>query len=62
MTDYYRNVIEVEILSDEPWTHGTDLADINYQITEGHSSGRITHTVTNQRVDAETMRPGLPGA
>lgn len=55
---YYRNVVEVEILSDEPF-HGnmglTDLQTIHYYITEGDCSGDIQITVSDEEVSREKM-------
>lgn len=54
-TKYYRNVVQVEILSDRPWGDVVDLEEINYQITNGDSSGRLNHTVIDEQVSAEQM-------
>lgn len=58
MTKYYRNVIQVEILSDEPcWTDDnlTDLSEVQYQILYGHSSGQVTVVTRNEQVSEERM-------
>jgi hypothetical protein len=53
---YYRNVIQVEILSTRQWGDEIDdLEIVNYAITEGNSSGYITRTVTNEEVTNERM-------
>lgn len=40
---FYRTIVSIEILSeDEPYGEGQTLADIDYAITEGHCSGKIT--------------------
>lgn len=51
---YYRTVVEVEILSDEPWPDITDLDTIHYAITEGDASGMV-NTKESHEVTAEEM-------
>lgn len=49
--DYFKNSINVEWLSNEPWgDEAEDLALLHYAITDGGSIGRITRTVTNQEL------------
>jgi hypothetical protein len=53
---YYRNVITVEVLSNEPWgDEVTDLRVLRYQITDGQSSGAVARTVVNEQVTAGRM-------
>lgn len=52
----YRNVIQVEILSNYPWADGIeDLSIVHYQITDGDSSGSVERIVVNEQVSAERM-------
>jgi hypothetical protein len=54
-TKFYKTIIQIEILSeDEPYGEGQTLGDINYAITEGHCSGKIT-TISQDEVHASTM-------
>ena len=46
--EFYRTVIQVEILSEEPLNREMDLYEIANEITDGHSSGRVKTTVDNQ--------------
>lgn len=40
---FFRTIVKIEILSeDEPVGDGVSLEEINYAITEGHCSGRIS--------------------
>jgi hypothetical protein len=50
MTTYYRQVFEIEVLSDDEPIDG-DLENIRYQITDGHCSGVIHETI------CETVTP-----
>jgi hypothetical protein len=53
---FYRNVIQVEILSNEPWgDEATELEVVNYQITDGHSIGNVTRTVTNEELTEDEV-------
>ncbi|HKR05963.1 MAG TPA: hypothetical protein VJY62_15105 [Bacteroidia bacterium] len=46
---FYRTVIEVEILSEEPYNlEDKNLNDINYDISEGHCSGVYNSKILNQ--------------
>lgn len=49
----YRTVIQIEILSDEPFTEGQNLNDIEYEITEGHCSGNIETKVSNEILEGK---------
>lgn len=37
---YYKTIIQVEVLSDEPYVLNS-LEDVDYDITEGHCSGIV---------------------
>jgi hypothetical protein len=51
MPGYYRNVITVEILSNESWgDEAEDLKTVDHEITDGGSIGYVTRTVTNQEL------------
>lgn len=50
---FYRTVYTVEVLSEEP-VGEMSLADLDYEITEGHSSGRFLST-ENEEVDGKKM-------
>ena len=51
---YYKTVIQIEILSEEPYPDPRPLEDISYDITEGHCSG-VLKTVSSEKVDGPTM-------
>ena len=51
---FYRTVVQIEILSDEPY-EGDDLDTIHYDITEGDCSGKLGDVVSNEEVDGPTM-------
>jgi len=52
---FYRTVLKIEVLSEEPLAHGDmSLSDIDYAITEGHCSGVVTLD-TEEEVDGPTM-------
>lgn len=54
---YYRNVIQVEVLSTEPW-NSDDLENFDTVLSEtrdGGSSGQITIVVQNEQVSRERM-------
>jgi hypothetical protein len=56
MTDrkFYRTVIQIEILSEEPY-EGGDLDTIKYDITEGHCSGRLKDVVRSEEKNGKEM-------
>jgi hypothetical protein len=56
-TGLFKSVYRIEVLSDENWT-SNDLENINYQITEGHSSGVVT-LVASGELTAEEMSKEL---
>lgn len=49
MKKIYRNVVQIEVLSDEPLKTGelTDLENVSFQIGEGDWSGRIKPVIQN---------------
>ena len=51
---FYRTVIQVEILSEEPYC-GESLTDIDDDITDGDCSGRIVDVVRNEEHDGAAM-------
>lgn len=51
-TGLYKNVYRIEVLSDENAAF-MDLADINYQITEGHASGLVTWVASGELTPEE---------
>jgi hypothetical protein len=52
---FYRTVIEVEVLSEDFYAYGEkDLADIAYDITEGHYNGNVEVKVGNEVIDGPT--------
>ncbi|HEY4755765.1 MAG TPA: hypothetical protein VIH28_06910 [Ignavibacteriaceae bacterium] len=50
---FYRTVVQIEILSEEPYS-STDLEKINYDITEGHNVGDVTITTDSEIMDVKT--------
>ena len=52
---YYRNLVQIEILSDRQWGEVTDLEEIAYQIRDGDSSGSVSHPVIDEEVTPERM-------
>ena len=48
---YYKTVIQIEILSEEPYEDGKSMDDIQYDITEGHCSGVLSMVEKNQELD-----------
>lgn len=52
---FYRSVIEVEVLSEDPIPDTPSLTDVDEQITEGDWSGTSKFLVHNQEVDGPTM-------
>jgi len=51
---FYRTVIELEVLSEEPLNDAT-MGDIDYGINEGGYSGRYVTKIQDQEVDGKTM-------
>lgn len=55
MSKFYRTVIEVEVLTNEPYVPGS-LEEVQYDITEGHASGAwditASEEVTKERMAA----------
>ena len=57
---FYRTVIQVEILSEEPYHLGSkDLDDIRFDIIEGDCSGAITDIVINEQLDGKQVALAL---
>ena len=50
----YRQVFEVEVLSEGEPLNDVSLEDIGYEITEGHSSGVVKETI-REKVNADKM-------
>jgi len=46
----YRNVIQIEVLSEEPIPEGFNVPEILQECVDGDYSGRITHKYTDQEV------------
>lgn len=59
MSEHYRNVIEVEILSDEPWEENPGFGEIEYEITEGGSSGQVRTVIHNEELTCPQTRRAL---
>ena len=51
---FYRTVVQIEILSEEPY-ECDDLEGIAYDITEGHCSGEIKDVVRNEEKTGKEM-------
>jgi len=51
---FYRTVIQIEILSEEPY-EGDDLENILYDITDGDCSGQISDVVRNEVKNGKEM-------
>lgn len=51
---FYRTVIQVEVLSTEPYDVHKDLDEIAYDITEGSYNGDVQVMTTNERIDGPT--------
>jgi len=54
MRTFYRNVIQVEILSEEVYDPEKDLDEIYRDITDGECSGDVTVITSNQPLTART--------
>lgn len=50
---YYRTVIQVEVLSNEPYEY-TNLRNLSYDVMEGDCSG-VTRVISTEEVDKEQM-------
>ncbi len=50
---FYRSVIEIEVLSEEPRVFET-LDDLEHEIVYGDCSGLIVDKILNQVIDAKT--------
>ena len=51
---FYRTVVQIEILSEDPYKE-TDLGEIMYDITEGHCSGEAKDVVRNEEKNGKEM-------
>jgi hypothetical protein len=51
---FYRTVIQIEILSEEPYECDA-LEDVTYDITEGHCSGELKDVVRNEEKTGKEM-------
>jgi hypothetical protein len=51
---FYRTVVRIEILSEEPY-HGNTLSAINYDIKEEGCSGLLSHVVRNEEHDGPSI-------
>lgn len=51
---FYRTVVQIEILSEEPFGNPEDLENVHYAITEGDCSGSVT-ILAQEQVDAARM-------
>ena len=56
---YYRSVVQIEILSEEPFEDGQSLEDIDYEITEGNNSGVVSMVKHNQELSGKEMSKKL---
>lgn len=54
MTNFTRQVFEIEVLSDDGPISGS-LDNINYEITEGHCSGVIKEIIREEQIPGEKM-------
>lgn len=50
---FYRTIVEVEVLSEEPFPDVTDLDAIHYMVTEGDCSGKVSIKETKE-IDGKT--------
>lgn len=55
---YYRTIIKITILSDEPYETVT-LEGMSYDITEGHCSGLIEDMTRNEELSSKEMAKEL---
>jgi hypothetical protein len=55
---YYKTVIQVEILSQEPIDNDYDLRNIYYEITEGEWSGNVK-TISKETLTGKEMADEL---
>jgi len=51
---FYKTIITVEVLSEDPRSFGGDLEFLNHAITEGDCSGHVTES-PSEEVDGPTM-------
>lgn len=55
---FYRTVVQVEILSEEPYS-STDLEQINYDISEGHHVGDVQLILDSEEMSGKTCADKL---
>ncbi len=55
---FHKTVIQIEILSEDPYPDGKSLQDIAYDIEDGEYSGRI-HRVSSEELDGPAMADAL---
>jgi hypothetical protein len=57
---FYRTVYEVEVYSETPYPHDArELAEIDYDITDGDCNGSVKAIVVNEESDAYTTAQAL---
>jgi hypothetical protein len=57
---FYRTVLEVEVYSEEPYPlSDKELAEIDYDITDGDCNGSVKAIVVNEESDAYTTAQAL---
>lgn len=52
---YFKTIILFEVLSEEEPVQWNSLADLNYQVTEGHCSGRLM-SESSELISEEELR------
>lgn len=57
---FYRTIVQVEILSEEPYS-STDLEKIQDDITNGHQVGEVTVVTDSEIMDVKTCVERLYG-
>jgi hypothetical protein len=50
---FYKTIVTVEILHEEPLSAGLSLEDIDYLITEGHCSGEVSVSLAKELTEDE---------
>lgn len=51
---FYRTVVQIEILSEDPYVY-KDLLDVHDDITDGECSGLVTDVVLNEECNGARM-------
>jgi len=57
MKKFYKTIIQVEVLSEEPF-QWNNLSDVNDAITDGNCSGKVTE-ISSKTLNAEEVREAL---